>query len=270
MKWERVSEEGKRYLKIPLFNECEKNEILSEYEINILNTDSVKGMAKVIKKKMNGEWYLLFQISTCISLKEKFEQEYLNVEEFCTFFKELLQVYDNMKVFLLDRSMLCLEPEYIFFNEKERKYVFLPIDGQVENVAEKYEILFTFFADICSVDESPLLEYIFDAFSSLSENGFDEMSFVKDIIYHRYEKSIVIEEEDTNIEEADVEEDFGEVSKIKGTLIISGGMLFLAFWFVYICQEMFTYSVVGIALSILAVLLIGYTLSKKIYKTKKN
>ena len=253
-----------------MFDEFGNNEILSQYEINILETDSVKGISNVIKKKINGEWYLMFQISTCISLKEKFEREYLNVEEFCMFFKELLQVYENMKIFLLDISRICLEPKYIFFNEKERKYVFLPIDGQEENVVEKYENLFTFFADICSVDENTLLEFIFDTFSSLSENGFDEMAFIKDIIYHKYEKSIVVEEEELNIEEVIVEEDFGEVFKIKGILIISGEMLFLAFWFVYICQEEFKYSVVGIALSILAVVLIGYELSKKIFPTEKN
>ena len=142
MNCEIVIEDGNKYIKDSM------NE-LSEYEKNILETNFIKGLPKIVKKRIEGETYLLFNISSCISLRQKLEREPLNGELFRGFFKELLQLYENMKLYLLDRTIISLNPEYIFYDEKENKYVYLPLDKKINNVVEKYENILTFFADVC-------------------------------------------------------------------------------------------------------------------------
>ena len=270
MKKEIITEEGKRYLKIPFYINDGKTEFLSEYEINILETNTIKGIAKVTRKKSEGEIYFLFSVSASISLKEKFDREYLNISSFRNLFKELLQVYKNMKTYLLDTSMICLKPEYIFYDEKEGQYIFMPVDEQSDSVAEKYENLLTFFADICSVDEKNLLEFIFESFSSLNESGFDEEDFIKRIIHHKYEKQVEVETENIYEEQLIEEEEIEETPKMKGTLIISGLLIVLAFGLSFVCREEFKYSVAGMAACLLAVGLMGYEVSKKVIQTFKH
>jgi len=263
MSCEIVVEDGKKYIKKPTIG-------LSEYEINILESNYIKGLPKVVKKKMEGDSYFLFDISSCISIREKLEKEYLDAELFCVFFKELLQVYENMKQYLLEGTIICLNPEYIFYDEKENKYTFLPIDTKRNNIVEKYETILTFFADVCCIEEKSLLEFIFESFGLLNETCFDEIEFIKGIIYHKYEKQVVYEPELSCEDEILVEEDLEESSKSKGIFIISGILIVLAYWFSFMCQEEFKYCIAGMATAILAVILIGYVVLKRIFEEVKN
>ena len=271
MKFEIVSDNGKNYLRIPFFKEDGITEFLSKYERNILEINSISGISKGVKKRIEGETYLVFPISVCISLKEKFNRENLNVDLFRDFFTELRQVYENMNSYLLDSSMICLNPEYIFYDEKAGRYIFLPIDERKDNMAEKYESLFTFFADVCSVEEKELLEFIFESFSTLSENGFDEMVFVKEVICHKFEKQIVDEpEEFYEYEEEIKEEEIDETTKIRAILVISGILIVLAFGFSYIFREEFKFSIMGMVTCTLAVGLLGYAVLKNVSINSKN
>lgn len=263
MSHEIVVEDGKKYIK-------EKMWQLSDYEIHILETNFIRGLSKVVKKKVEGETCLLFSVSSCISLREKMESEYLDADLFRYFFKELLQAYENMKLYLLDSSIVCLNPEYIFFDKKENKYVFLPIENKKNNIVEKYEELMTFFADVCCVDEKNLLEFIFESFGLLNENCFNEIEFIKGIIHHKYEQQVICEVNECVEEEFFEEEDPEKTSKVKGLFVISGVLLILAFWFSFMCKEEFKYSIAGMATCLLAVGLIGYVVLRSILEEVKK
>ena len=66
------------------------------------------------------------------------------------------------------------------------------------------------------------------------------------------------------------EEEVEDTSKQKGILILGGALIVLAFWFSFMCQEEFKYSIAGIATSILAVGLIGYVVLKSILGEIQN
>ena len=261
-----VTEEGEPYVKIPLYDkEAENPMVFSEYECNMLEMSQISEMAKASKKNINGENYLFFSIYGCVPLDERFGKEVLDMELFCEFFETLLRLYENMRICLLDKNMICLEPEYIFFNEKERRYVFLPISEPSNKGAKKYEKLFTFFADICSVEEKELLEFIFEAFSMLGEEGFEEIAFLKDVVRYKYRDKTVKQQEDIYYEECFDEEDIEkmeEKSPIRVTFIASMVLLLISFWLSYVCKYEFKYSVVSIAAIFLAVGLMGYEVLK--------
>ncbi len=267
MKRERITEDGKTYIRIPYYREDGKTTVFPEYEMNVLENTKIEGLSKGIRRTVKGEVYFWFPVISCITMKEKFQREYLDKKSFCQFFEELLQVYENMQTYLLDKRLICLEPEYIFFDEKERKYVFLAVGAESKNVLDAYETLFIFFADICSVEEKSLLEFIFETFSVLNRSSFDETDFLKTIVKYKYRK-----EKDEEIRESNILEEFEgededeveEVPKVKGTLVVSMLLLFLAFWLSYMCKEEFRYGVAGMAACLLAICLLGYEVLKKI------
>lgn len=273
MKCERIIEDGKAYIQIPYYREDGKTTVFPEYEMNILESAQIEGMLKAMKRSIKGEVYFLFPIISCITLKEKFYSEFLNKESFCQFFEELLQVFENMQIYLLDKKLICLEPENIFFNEKENRYFFLPAGMNENNNLDNYEALFTFFADICSVEEKELLEFIFETFSVLDRSSFDETEFLKTIVQYKYRKK-----EQEEIGEEVVSEDFdfedeceaAEIPKIKGTLLAGIFLLLLAFWFSFMCKEEFRYAVAGMAACLLAIGLLGYEVLKKVMGTDRQ
>ena len=127
MKHERVIEDGKTYIQIDYYKADGETTVFPEYEMNVLENTQIEGMSKVIKRNIKGEMYFWFPVTTYITIKEKFNREYLDIELFCRFFEDLLRVYENMQTYLLDKNIICLEPEYIYFDQKNDKYVFLAI-----------------------------------------------------------------------------------------------------------------------------------------------
>ena len=270
---EKITEDGKTYIKIPYYRENSKTTVFPEYEMNVLENIRIQGMSTAIRRNVKREVYFLFPVISCITMKEKFQREYLDKDAFCVFFEELLQVYENMEIYLIDKKLICLEPEYIFFDETEGKYVFLPVGSESKNVLDNYEKLFTFFADICSVEEKGLLEFIFESFTSLNRSSFNEEDFLKNIVKYRYRKEKEEEiREDSHVEEFEDEEEceIEETSKSKGILVIGILLLFLAFWLSYMCKEEFRYSVAGIAACLLSICLLGYEVVKKVMEVVKG
>lgn len=273
MRTEIISDEGRKYIQIPFYKEDGVTPFFSEYESNMLENSEIGGISKAIKKNVGDETYFMFCISSLISLKEYFDKEYLDMPRFCCFFEELVKAYENMRVYLLDRSTICLEPEYIFYDEKEKKYIFMPIAEPADRGLTKYENLFTFFSDVCSVEEKNLLEFIFEIFTSLNDDRIEEISFLREIVAKKYkiQSRIDLEEEivhdDFEVLDENEEE---EEPKIKGTFIISIILLLISFWFSYMRDYEFKYSVVGMAAVLLAVVLMGYEVLKTIKPLSKQ
>lgn len=274
MKHELILENGKKYIKIPFYKKDGVSVCFSKYEENMLETDQIDGIAKIIKRVMDGEIYYLFTISGYISVKDFFSKGILTKELFGELFEELLQLFEKMKTHLLDGRMLCLEPEYIFYDEKYKRYIFLPIADCMERTAEKYEKLFTFFADVCPIEEKELLEYIFESFGSINHENFEEISFIKDVVEYSYKKEKkqeVMPEYEEEIFKDTEDDETEEEPKIKGIFIISLLLLLLSFWFSYVCKYEFKNGIAGMAAVLLAIGLMVYEVVKILrsqFKTK--
>lgn len=273
MRTEIISDGGRKYIQIPFYKEDDVTPFFSEYESNMLENLEIGGISKAMKKTVGDETYFMFCISSFISLKEYFDKEYLDMPRFCYFFEELVKAYENMSIYLLDRRTICLEPEYIFYNEKEKKYIFLPIAESTDRGLIKYENLFTFFSDVCSVEEKNLLEFIFEIFTSLNDERIEEISFLKEIVAKKYKiKSRIDFEEEIVHDDFEVlnEGEEEEEPKIKGTFIFSIILLLISFWVSYMRDYEFKYSVVGMAAVLLAVVLMGCEVLKTIKPLSKQ
>lgn len=267
MEIEIISEMGMRFVRMPFRSETE--EIMSEYESNILKNANITGLAEVSTQVVDGCTYLLFPIYSYISLEEKLNRELLNQTTFSDFFGQLRKVYENLQMYLLDGNLITLEPEYIFYNPQEQRYIFLPAISEKNSISQKYEKLFTFLADKCPIEEKELLGFIFENFSLLSEEQFEPMSFLKYITEYQFEKE-EINYVDTLIEEKDDEIEKVDKSKTGGTILVVGLLLLLAICFSLLADREFKYGIVSVAASFLAVGIMGIQVFKIMKVSKKS
>lgn len=271
---EIISEMGLRYVKIPFYLEngedANAEGIMSEYEYTLLENTHIPGIAKVSKQIVGGKIFLLYSIHSYVSLEEKIKRDGLNKDIFCDFFQQLLRVYENIQMYLLDGNFLCLNPAYIFYDEREKTYVFLLANVEKTPVCLKFEQLVTFFADICPIEQQELLEFIFESFGNLEEESFEMHSFVKYIAEHRFEETEKEDDVDLfsreDIEEADVEpEEEFEKTKSKSVYVACMVFLIIAVFFGYFVEYEFKYSVVSMTSILLA---IGFMVFQ-VYRTVK-
>lgn len=246
-----INEMGMRYVKIP-FLKGEK----SEYEENILKHTNISGLAEVAVQEIDGNIYFLYPIYSYISLKERFDRDLLNVDIFVDFFGQLLKVYEKIQMYLLDGKEICLDPELIFYNHVEKKYIFLPIIGEKKSFSENYEMLFTFFADKCPLEEKKLLGFIFENFIEFSDEQFEPITFLKYVMGYNFEDETEIvseaEENESDFLTENNETEF-EKSKSKAVYLSGWGFLMLAILFSYMSDMEIKYGIVSIAASFLAV-----------------
>ena len=258
---EKVTEMNLNYLKIPFYQmngqDADQNPIMTEYEYTLLENAGIPGIAKVSKQLEEGKVFLMYSISSYISLEEKIAKGCLNKEVFFFFFKQLIKMYENIQLYLLDFNSLNLNPAYIFYDERTKQYVFLIGTADRGSILEKFENLLTFFADICPIEQQELLEYIFELFGSLSESNFEAHAFLKYILKCKFEdsknegdtKPVVLEEDVVLNNESDTEL---ETKKNISSYLISVVCLVLAVFFAFFVEYEFKYCVVGMTLGLLA------------------
>ncbi len=245
---------------------------LSDYEYNMLESANIPGIIKMKKLIIDGKNYLSIPVDRCTPLTQKLIGYSLNVEMFYEFFRQLLITYEGMQLYLLDESMICLDPDYIYYDATKNKYVFLPISKREQSIHEKFDKLLTFFIDWCDLEEKELLGFIFEVYTLLEEQKWDIISLVKYIHDYKFEKKKglfekeceLFEEEAIDIENEDEEKKM-EKSTIIGALIVCAILLVIAFYFSYVLAYNFKYFVISIVVSFLAIGLMAY----QIYRISK-
>lgn len=271
---EIITEMGFRYVKIPFCLKTERDanteEMMSEYEYTLLETTQIPGVAKASKQIVEGIAFLFYSVHSYVSLEEKVRKDGLNKDIFSDFFKQLLRVYENIQMYLLDGNYLCLNPMYIFYDEKERTYVFLLANVEQYPVFQKFEQLLTFFADVCPIEQRDLLEFIFEAFSNLEEESFEMYSFIKSVAEHRFEEIEKEDEVDFNscgdiVETYSEAESAFEKTKSNSIYVVCMMFLIIAVFFGYFVEYEFKYSVVSMTSVLLA---IGF-MAFQVYRTVK-
>lgn len=271
---EIITEMGLRYIKIPFYfqngEDDDREGIMSEYEYTLLETTHIPGIAKVSKQIVEGKTFLLYSVHSYVSLEEKTCRDGLDKYIFCDFFKQLLRVYENIQMYLLDGNFLCLNPSYIFYDEKEKKYIFMLANVEQCPISKKLEKLLTFFADVCPIEQQELLEFIFDSFGNLDEVSFEMHSFINSIAEHRFVETE--KEDDTDlfdcqdIVDADIEpEEAFEKTKSKSVYVVCIMFLIIAVFFGYFVEYEFKYSVVSMTSALLATGFMAF----QVYRTVK-
>lgn len=269
MKAEIITEMGIRYIEIPYCKEDGQKlkATLSEYEYNILEMAKIPGLISFTKRILDEKEYVLFPIYRYISLNERFKKESLDIELFRDFFGQLLQLYENMQTYLLEGNSICLDYNYIFYDEQNKKYMFLPLENEMMCDIQKYESLFTFFSDVCPIEQQELLGFIFESYCSLREDNFEPVSFLKYVMNFKFETEELYNletEESDEISHADeeLEEVLFEKVKSVSVFIICIILLAASFGFTYLIEYNFRYGIVGMAISVVATCLMALQVVK--------
>lgn len=274
MKTEIISEMGIRYIKVAMDDKedmCQN--VLSDYDYNMIHYAEIPGLIRLTKRTIDEETYYTAPVYTYITMVEKLDNAILDKEEVRCFFRQLLNLYVSMQECLLSSDMLCLEPENIFYDTENQRYLFLPLVTEKKDICQGLENMLTFFIEKCDLNAQDLLEMLFQVFGYLNDEKWDVIAIMNYVIQYKYEERLVstdnvLGEEVLEADTFEKEEEEMEKSKMKYGIGISMILLMLAFVLSYLISYQFRYSVISIVLVLAAVVLMGiYTF--KITKNRK-
>lgn len=283
---EKITEMGMNYIKIACCKSGTNEDILTKYEHNMLKNTDIPGLIPVSRQLCEEGIVYLYPISSYTILEGKWKNQELDMETFLDFFRQLNELYETLQKYLLDINALNLSPDYIFYDEKNRKYMFLMGVEDRESGGEKFEKLLTFFTDICSVKEQKLLEFIFELYGNLYRDNFEAYSFVKNIVGYKDMRAPDEIQLSPDMEEADFGKDQGDISEEKEPslneadygfekkkdlclYLLCAGCLSAAVFLGFFWEYQFEYSVISIVLSVLAVGLNSFQFYKRIRQNRQ-
>ena len=130
--------------------------------------NSIRGLAKLNIRHLNGESCYSFDMGSCQTLKNVFEGNPISRKELKALFSGILKVSEEMGKYLLDVHDLMMEPEHIFWDLERGEPVFCYYPENPEG-EEGYLALGQFLIDAADKKDDETVKAAYDYFDRISE-----------------------------------------------------------------------------------------------------
>lgn len=114
----------------------EENES-EDYRYRMITRNRISGILPVSIRYIDGKRYLYYEITSRQSLDTLLNRQSLALDELEAMMASLVDVKERLSEYLLDPTGLLLAPEYIFYDLREKTYLYTYFPGSGEGTEEK-------------------------------------------------------------------------------------------------------------------------------------
>lgn len=101
-----------------------------DYQMRMIQENRIEGLLQMSGQGVNGKSQYSYEISGKISMKSIYEKMVIEKEELKNFLQQFLNLLSQIENYLLSVNCILLEPEYIFYEEGEYFFCYLPIEEE--------------------------------------------------------------------------------------------------------------------------------------------
>jgi hypothetical protein len=149
-----------------------------EYQIEMLRRNEILGLLKTECHQINNESHFSYDISNMQSLKKKYEVLELRYQDIYNLIKSLIVTVEEIQSYLLEPESLVLDPNLIYLDNEEWKFLFLPIKRS--NLGKTFHELTEYFVKTLDYKEIEGIQFAsFLHKETLQENFNLEQIFKK-------------------------------------------------------------------------------------------
>ena len=109
------------YMLISIPNDEDSN----KYSFKVLDKNKIQGVLSGKERKEDGEGYWYVDISKKRTLIQEYQEKEMQLEDMIDIFQQLIPILEELRNYLLNESMVVLEPEYIFRDLDDQKLYIL-------------------------------------------------------------------------------------------------------------------------------------------------
>lgn len=190
---------NRRYVRIRLQEGLSDG--MEGYRSRIILKNKIALFVKADKRHIDGASYFYYDISGLHNLKQVVSVEPVTIEKMNCFVDFLEKVLNGVEEYLLLQKELCLNPEYILYDEKSEEWRLLYIPGYGGNTIEDIDsLLETIMERVdCTSEDDKERFYSFynDVLQNMDEMTLDEIVRLWDKGAFKQEKKKVTEAERT-------------------------------------------------------------------------
>lgn len=181
-------------------------EIKESYTLRMLSENRIAGLLPFQEKRINGESYLYFNITSKQALSRMMEYRLFKAKEIRQIAEDLIMTMTSLERFLMDGDQLALEPDLIYVNPDDFKANFCLIPGMAGSFENSFRKLSRYVLDHVDHTDGEAVILAFALFKA----GEKENSGIQDL-----EKCLHSGENDKQI----LKKEQGEEVKISGEFV---------------------------------------------------
>lgn len=156
-----------------------------DYQMKMMQENKIEGLLQVSGQGIDGNSQYNYEISGKVSMKSIYEKMSIEKWELEKFLQQFLKLLSQIENYLLNVNCILLEPEYIFYEEGNYYFCYLPIEEEKFcyrfhclteyfvskiNHKEQSAILLAYELHKATMEENYSLEKIIGQVLSTSEN----------------------------------------------------------------------------------------------------
>ena len=121
----------------------------NDYKFQMITNNKIEGIVPMSIKKVNNQAEIYYNVSSLVPLGSLFTRKQMTGEQLYDFVRGIKNLSETIREFLISMNDFILQSEFIYFNQKTKKYMFCFLPGQKQDFQEQLRDLF-----------DKLLEYI--------------------------------------------------------------------------------------------------------------
>ena len=124
-----------------------ENEIGGSYALRMLSENRITGLLPFQEKRIDGETFLYFNITSRQSLSRMMEYRSFKAKEIRQITSDLIVTMTALERFLMDGDQLCLEPDMIYVDPDDLRANFCLFPGHGSQFEESFQKLARYILD---------------------------------------------------------------------------------------------------------------------------
>lgn len=97
-----------------------------DYQMKMMQANQIEGLLSIAGQGVDGQSQYFYEISGKVSMRALYEKAEMQKEELEMFLTQFMRMANEVQRYLLDVNKILLEPEYIFWEEGQYFFCYLP------------------------------------------------------------------------------------------------------------------------------------------------
>jgi hypothetical protein len=174
----------------------------------MLTENKIPGCLTVQIRHLNGSNCLYYDVTGLMSLDDLYGVKEMSGEMCKTLLEKIVETKKELLEYFLDGAALCMDPTFIFYDVKEKRFWFMALPARYWEREEEDKTLINFVVDHLEHKDVALTEKIYTIYrdiyrgAPLDVSGLQELSIAKEAKVEHKEPVV------TQIEPLPVEEEY--------------------------------------------------------------
>ena len=142
-----------------------------DYQLRMIQANSIKGLLEVSGQGIDGKSQYTYEISGKTPLRTLYERTEMNRQELEDFLSQLLETVKAVQSYMLEAGRILLEPEYIF--QEEEQYFFCYLPTKEADLCQEFHVLTDYFVKRISHKEQEGIQLAYALHKETMEENYN-------------------------------------------------------------------------------------------------